>query len=381
MKLRKFIRSKNFYFQMLNDDGGIILESQAYQTKDARNSGVESVKNNIGNPDRYSRLTEGDKEYFILKAGNNQEIGRSIGYTDETALKAAIEYAQGSRSSSSQTITPPAPSTPTDGGEAYSTDGKDDDYKPLNFYERNGGGVESGFDSFSAEGESYFSYSLDSMIHMISEGYKSDASRDNGIKSVERNMGNEARYQRQVHPNGKHFFNLKAGNNQEIATSRWYDNESELNDIIRRLTGGGTGSGTGGTTEGAASKDSESASVSIAAAPTPTGEVAKKKRKKRTTPKKPKAEKVYITEGNYPYNGVTYQLFRSGNNRHYFTFRNTEGKTILLNSDVRGFETPEMGEAKIAQVLKYGPSESNYEGKTTKNDKFTSISKEKMEII
>jgi len=75
----------------------------------------------------------------------------------------------------------------------------------------------------------------------ISEGYKSDSSRDNGVNSVTKNMTNRDRYQRQQHPNGKHFFNLRAGNNQEIATSIWFDSEAEMNRIIGILTSRGSG--------------------------------------------------------------------------------------------------------------------------------------------
>ncbi len=387
MKLRKFIRGENYYFQILDEDGNTILESQAYTGKDARDNGIESVKTNISKVERYSEVTEGGETFFILKAGNNQEIARSVGYTDAVALKKAKDYAQRSRSSSSSKSsstsstksTSSASTTPAaqpDGGEAYDTDGKGDDYKPLNFYVTNGSDdVKDGFDSFAAAGESYFSYRVDGSIYMISEGYSSDTSRDNGVNSVTKNMVLEARYERKQHPNGKYFFNLKAGNHQEIATSAWFDSEAERDAAISTLIGGsgrGGGSGAGSTTaQGIASTSTATAATTTASAgATAGGEAPKKKRKKRTGPKKPKADKVYLADGKYHDTDITYQLFRSGNGKHYFTFRNAEEKTILLNSDVRGFETQEQGQAKIERVLEFGPDRGNYESKTTKNDKF-----------
>ena len=85
------------------------------------------------------------------------------------------------------------------------------------------------------------------------------------------------------------------------------------------MMGGGTGTGTAtevrsvqeGTQLEAANR---AASISIDAPPPPLEDKPKKKRKKRTRPKKPKAEKVYLADGSYLFNEITYQIFRSGNN-------------------------------------------------------------------
>ncbi len=364
MKLRKFIRGERYFFQMLDDDRNIVLESQAYTSKDARDNGIESVRENISNPGRYEVFTGDGDSYFILKAANGQEIGRSRTFSNDEEREETMEYSLQSRSKRNKTDEPspgPDPGQATapavtngpepepemaevtsppqeDGGEAYGTDGNTDDYKPLDFYENNGNNVSFGFDSFHADGEDYFSFSLDGLIYLISEGYKSDSARDHGIESVKKNMDNDLRYQRQEHPNGQYFFNLRAGNNQEIATSRWFESEGDMNAIIERMVSGDI-------------------------------EAPKKKRKKRTS-SKPKTEKIYLADGNYHGTDINYQLFRSGNEKHYFTFKNSEGKTLLLNSDVRGFETQDQGQDKINQVLVAGTDRDNYESKTTKNDKF-----------
>ena len=146
MKLRKFKRGDNFFFQMLTDSGVIILESQPCHGKDARDSGVESLKENIRTKDRYDLIKERGKSYFILKAANGQEIGRSPEYDNVSDLQTFLNLIQSGPQD--------------DGGEAYGTDGKTDDYKPLAFYQSYNSGVVNGFDRFFAEEEHYFTYNL-----------------------------------------------------------------------------------------------------------------------------------------------------------------------------------------------------------------------------
>ena len=57
---------------------------------------------------------------------------------------------------------------------------------------------------------------------LTSELYKSMESAKNGIASVQSNHGNDAHYEKKESTNGKHFFNLKAGNHQVIGTSQMY---------------------------------------------------------------------------------------------------------------------------------------------------------------
>ena len=48
------------------------------------------------------------------------------------------------------------------------------------------------------------------------------ASAENGIKSVQTNSPQEARYERKDASDGRFYFNLKAGNHQVIGTSQLY---------------------------------------------------------------------------------------------------------------------------------------------------------------
>jgi len=361
MKLRKFIRGESFYFQMIDNDGNVLLNSQAYSSKSDRDNGVDSVKKNLRDKDRYADITEDGQSYFILKAGNNQEIARSRAFNDADELQKVKRslYEKNQEGSSQKSDISPQP----DGGEAYGTDGNSDDYKPLGFYQNNRSGNAHGFDSFNAEGESYFAYCLDNQVYLISEGYKSDSSRDNGVNSVTKNMTNPDRYQRQQHPNGKHFFNLRAGNNQEIATSIWFDSEAEMNRIIGVLTSGGKGSGSDSE---ATSTEPSNQALGISSSSTEQVE-KKKKRKKRT--KKPKTEKVEVGSGAYPCSGITYKIFRSGNGKHYFTYRNEQEKAILLSANIRGYATIEEVQTVIDQIAVNGSKDGNFEERPTSNGK------------
>ncbi len=63
-------------------------------------------------------------------------------------------------------------------------------------------------------------------VILTSEGYAAKASCTNGIESVRKNSQDDARFDRKTASNGKHFFNLTAGNGQVIGTSQMYADAS-----------------------------------------------------------------------------------------------------------------------------------------------------------
>ena len=377
MRVRLFKKTKDnqSYFQFLADDGQAVLNSQGYTDKESRNNGVRSVVANAGNADRYDKHTEGGKHYFTIKAGNNEEIARSVKFDTEAAMDAAIAACMAEIPAiASKGDKPKAAPTATAAKEAnpYAGDRDgDDNYKPLAYYRERIKGVENGFDAFAAEDGSNFYFTLNRAgnIVLISESYTSQSGRDNGVESVTKNLPIADRYQPMTHPNGKFYFNLLAGNNQEIATSIWFDSAADrdaaMDALQRGLFGGGSG-------EVEAMEEGYQASVEIADAPPAPRDAEdkpKKKRKKRVK-REPKQEKVMLKSGNYLFNDVTYQTMQSGNGKYYFSFRNADGKSILLNANVRGYDTEEDVDAAVQRVMEFGPNEANYEGKTTKNGKY-----------
>ncbi|MBS1634114.1 MAG: YegP family protein [Ferruginibacter sp.] len=76
-------------------------------------------------------------------------------------------------------------------------------------------------------GEYYFNLKADNgQIILSSEGYKTTASRDNGIESVRKNSTYDSKYDKQSSSNGKFYFNLKATNGQVIGKSQMYESEA-----------------------------------------------------------------------------------------------------------------------------------------------------------
>ena len=59
-------------------------------------------------------------------------------------------------------------------------------------------------------------------VVLRSEQYATKASAENGIKSVQANCSDGARYDRKDASDGRCYFNLKAGNHQVIGTSQMY---------------------------------------------------------------------------------------------------------------------------------------------------------------
>ena len=70
----------------------LILSSEAYETKQGAEKGVESVRKNAPEDSHYERKEAKNGEaYFVLKAGNGEPIGRSETYSSTGAMENGIE--------------------------------------------------------------------------------------------------------------------------------------------------------------------------------------------------------------------------------------------------------------------------------------------------
>ena len=79
-----------------------------------------------------------------------------------------------------------------------------------------------------ADGQWYFAAVTDSgRVVLRSEGYESEAGRNNGVESVMRNRDTESRYKvAQDEADGQWYIALRAGNHQEIARSCGFESEA-----------------------------------------------------------------------------------------------------------------------------------------------------------
>lgn len=83
--------------------------------------------------------------------------------------------------------------------------------------------------SARSNGEFQFNLKADNgQVILNSEGYKTKAACNNGVESVKKNSQDSSNFERLVAKNGKHYFNLKAGNGQIIGTSQMYESEDGM---------------------------------------------------------------------------------------------------------------------------------------------------------
>lgn len=77
-------------------------------------------------------------------------------------------------------------------------------------------------------------------VILTSELYKTKASAQNGIESVQKNSPEDNRYERLEAKNGKPYFNLKAANYQVIGTSQLYSSEQSREKGIESVKNNGS---------------------------------------------------------------------------------------------------------------------------------------------
>lgn len=80
-----------YMFNLKAGNGEIILTSERYKQKASAENGIQSVRQNSPNDDRYDRRTAKDNSpYFVLRAANNEIIGRSEMYSSNSAMENGI---------------------------------------------------------------------------------------------------------------------------------------------------------------------------------------------------------------------------------------------------------------------------------------------------
>ena len=77
-------KNGEFQFNLKASNGQVILTSEGYTTKSACLNGVDSVKKNAVDINRFEKkVAKNGKPYFNLKASNGQVIGASQMYANE----------------------------------------------------------------------------------------------------------------------------------------------------------------------------------------------------------------------------------------------------------------------------------------------------------
>ena len=96
----KVAKDGQFMFNLKAANGQVILTSELYKTKASAENGIASVqKNGVDAKNFEYRVAKNDKPYFILKAANHQEIGRSQYYSSQAAAEKGVESVMNNASS------------------------------------------------------------------------------------------------------------------------------------------------------------------------------------------------------------------------------------------------------------------------------------------
>lgn len=81
-----------FYFRLIAENGENILRSEGYTSRSSCENGINSVKSNAPDDDRYQRKVSSDGQfYFNLAARNGEVIGTSETYSSESGRENGIE--------------------------------------------------------------------------------------------------------------------------------------------------------------------------------------------------------------------------------------------------------------------------------------------------
>ncbi|NNE04883.1 MAG: YegP family protein [Xanthomonadales bacterium] len=88
----KFVvsRSKDgqHYFVLKASNGQAVLQSERYKSPKSCANGIESVRKNSQEEGRFECRTAKDgRTYFVLKAANGQEVGRSQMYKSDSGCR------------------------------------------------------------------------------------------------------------------------------------------------------------------------------------------------------------------------------------------------------------------------------------------------------
>lgn len=85
-------KAGEFRFRLKAGNGENILASEGYSAKSGCMNGIESVRKNSGNPDRFEvKETSSGKHRFNLKASNGQVIGTSQNYASAASCEGGMK--------------------------------------------------------------------------------------------------------------------------------------------------------------------------------------------------------------------------------------------------------------------------------------------------
>jgi uncharacterized protein len=81
-----------YFFNLIASNGEVILTSEEYKEKESAQKGIIAVKTNAPTNKHYERkISKTNQPYFVLKAANEETVGRSQMYSSAAAMEKGIE--------------------------------------------------------------------------------------------------------------------------------------------------------------------------------------------------------------------------------------------------------------------------------------------------
>lgn len=236
MRFEIFRTDNVFTFQLLDDTRQILLTGGTQPSVEACVESVRGFVQAAASRPNYTILPgDGTAVFAVLDGG--RELARSIAYgSPDEAGQAADTLAANMAGTSDHEVAYAENRTqsvqlpvPTVNADIY------------DFAQASQSG-NMGFEPFQGKDRLYFFHfnHTDGTALLFSQGYTSEATRDNGIRSTIRNSTKEERYEAREE-NGRHFFILTAVNGRELARSAAFASRAEMEKAMAFLNANATG--------------------------------------------------------------------------------------------------------------------------------------------
>lgn len=207
------VEGNNYTFLYNDANGTPLLYARKFDSSGKREKRIRQLIQAAAKEERFEIIEENGSYFFIIKAKNNAEIGRSRLFTSQNDAEMGVQYCKDTLGNFAADY--PEPAKRKKKSNEYNFDLK---------AESN----ENGFHTLRGENkEHYFVYNDAAGIPVLfSQGYSSSGGRDNGIKTVIKNAGLADQHEVKEE-NGSYYFILRSANRQEIARSRAFNSMEE----------------------------------------------------------------------------------------------------------------------------------------------------------
>ena len=307
-----------FYFELVSEEGLLLLTSQVYADRDGCIEGIQGAVEGLLNEDRFDSRAEADGFFFVLRTADEQELARSpsFGSRPEVAEAIASITSEAANTREYEVTVTPIRKTYTALVDRY------------DFSQRSTSG-QPGFEWFwSDKNRRYYFHFNDAQgqAFLYSWAFSTIARCKERIRSVIKNASVATRYERKEQ-DGHYFFILKARNGREIARSRLFVAAEGMEMALAYLS------------SHAAEYAAQFAKPKRTGAETGTGRYNLSRRS---------------TSGM-----VGFEAFRSDvDARYYFHFNDKNGQGLLYS---RAYATRTSRDGGLRAVIKNAGSEARYE--------------------